>query len=164
MSFKTKIHSIEDKLSDFQIVKCRMFHESIALDAQGNPSYKRIGNDQIFDRVSLCDHNIRRKRLGCAHTGANIKFEQLLEALAENHPKYASEILELRDQFNSTISRIYTVDHEMGFLERDLAISSINNDTKEAHRLSQKKEQLVDTHDKLMEELMLLRVEVERFI
>lgn len=159
-----KIELLRNQIKQFEILKCRMYHEGVKLDESGQPIYKDIDNDRVFERVSLCDHHIRSKRLGCAHSNVNIKFEKLLIDFAKHNSKYSTEILEFKSRFTSIVNKIYHIDHQMGFVERDLAQSEIESNRQQRSRLMHKKQELVQIHDSLMDDLNSLKTEVEMFI
>jgi len=152
------ILQIKNKIEQFQVVKCDMYHEKIKLDIQtGQPILKGTSHDSYYERVNLCGIAERSKRLGCAHSSSNNSFLNLIDELKTND----QEIINFKKRIRSLILQIYTLDHKKGELEKELVISISVDDVKEKNIKIQK--ELTDSilaHRKIMNELKLLKTKL----
>ncbi|MEE9407383.1 MAG: hypothetical protein V3V28_04825 [Polaribacter sp.] len=149
------ILQIKNKIKQFQVVKCDMYHEKIKLNNKtSQPILNTTSNDFSYERMSLCAKNKRSERLGCAHSSSNNSFINLIEELKiENQ-----EIDSLKKRISDSILQVYSLDHIKGELEKELVISLSQNSLKNKSIIIQEK--LTDsilTHRKIMEELKLLK-------
>jgi len=149
---------IKQQIEAFQIVHCNLHHEVVRRDAHGMPVKATVGGEEIFERVQLCKN--RAQRLGCAHSGANIRFKSIFASLEE-----ADEIInKLLVAFDKTIISIYELDHQKGFLEKDLAENFLFVEKTIANIQEEMKDCILN-HDKKMTELediksaILLRID-----
>ncbi|WP_460219939.1 hypothetical protein [Psychroserpens sp. MEBiC05023] len=149
-------------MTSIKVVKCAMHHESVLMDVNNQPIYKTQGASVVFNRVKLC--NERASRLGCAHSGVNYKFENLLENLVMVYPKKRTVILNFKEKFKSIITAIYKLDHDMGQLEHELAVEKVNKRYRLIDELLVTKDKLKSNHRLLMEQLSDLKSEIEVFI
>lgn len=159
-----EITSKLEQISELQIVKCAMHHEGVVLDSEGNPKYTELDGKIIFNRVPLCNSNIRKTRLGCAHGSANRTFEQLVRHLIKAYPKRSTGLIQLQNILSSVINKIYATDHKMGFLEHDLALCLFENNEFTHQKLLQKRQDLRTIHDGLLDQLQIVKSDIEMFI
>lgn len=106
---------IKEKLKNLEPVHFELSHETVLLDSNTKlPVKLNIGDEQVFQRIKLCDQTERNHRLGCAHSSSNDTFNRLVEDLARQ-----DEIIgKLQIQFNETVVHIYKLDHKKGDLEK----------------------------------------------
>lgn len=149
---------IKNKIEQFQVVKCDMYHEKIKLDIQtGQPVLKGTSNDSYYERVNLCGIVERSKRLGCAHSSSNNSFLNLIDELKTDD----QEIINLKKRISNLILQIYTLDHKKGELEKELVISISFDDIQE--KTIKIQEALTDSimaHRKIMDELKMLKTKL----
>lgn len=149
---------IKEKLEQFQVVKCDMYHEKIKLDIKtGQPISKETSNGSSYERVNLCGVVERSKRLGCAHSSSNNNFLNLIDELKTND----QEIINFKKRISDLILQIYTLDHKKGELEKELVISNSLDDAKE--KTIKVQEALTDSilaHRKIMNKLKTLKTKL----
>lgn len=110
---------IEKRLERFEAVPCRLAHEKVRLAPRTRlPVTRRTGDETIYQRNALCPADVRRWRIGCAHSVANGAFCRLLDSLNPDD----SVIAEYRREFQELVSSIYALDHDKGEREKDYAI------------------------------------------
>jgi hypothetical protein len=158
------IVQILETIQSFQIVQCQMHHEKVALDVNDKPIHNVQDDTMIFDRVNLCHKAIRNKRLGCAHSGANLNFEHVLEQLKIALPKCTNQISEFISAIRSTVIKIYTLDHQVGYLEHDIAVCKLNCDTYGKDKLEQSLVVLKANHKEYMSLLFKIKADIEQLI
>ncbi len=151
-------------IEDFQIVKCNMYHESVVIDSNRKPVYKRIDDAIVFDRVSLCDANHRKVRLGCAHSIVNSNFSKILENAQLLIPKQSNEILIFKNKFEAVIAKIYVLDHKKGQMEHELAIFEMTSNGKSNAQLDLSMNVLKAEHNILMDNIISIKSDIESFI
>ena len=158
------IQSIYENIEQLQVVKCGMFHEGVAINADGTPKHTTMDGVTVFDRMPLCDTQLRNVRLGCAHSGVNVKFENSLDKLIAFMPHNSEMISNFKTSFGVTITKIYTTDHQMGHLEHQLGQCEIDELMDEKAVLEGSKVLLKEKHDGLMSQLKRLKTDIELFI
>jgi hypothetical protein len=164
MKNANNIIQLFENLQSFQIVQCQMHHEQVLTNSDENPMYNVLEDKHVFDRVKLCDSAIRNKRLGCAHSGANLNFERVLEQLETVLPKCSNQILEYKNEFQSVVSKIYALDHKVGHLEHDIAVCTLNFDIHGKDKLEQILHVLKLEHTTLMNLLSTIKTDIEKLI
>ncbi|MEM5565919.1 hypothetical protein WNY78_12430 [Psychroserpens sp. AS72] len=164
MNTSQQISQILTTIQSFQIIQCQMHHEKVAVDVEGNPIQNALDDTLVFDRVNLCDLHLRNKRLGCAHSGVNIKFERVLEELKTIVPQCTNQISEFKNVFNSTVTKIYALDHKVGYLEHDIALCALNFDTIGKDKLEQSLRKLKMDHSQLMNKLSEIKSDIEQVV
>ncbi|WP_157717089.1 hypothetical protein [Formosa sp. Hel1_31_208] len=164
MNLISDIQSIYENIEQLQVVKCGMFHEGVAINPDGTPKYSTMDSVTVFDRLPLCTHELRNVRLGCAHSGVNVKFESTLDKLIALMPHKSEIISSLKTSFSATITKIYTTDHQMGHLEHQLGHCQIDGLMHERAKLEESKALLKEKHDGLMNQLKQLKTDIELFI
>lgn len=145
------ILQIKNKIEQFQVIKCDMYHEKVKLDTQtGQPIIKTSSNESYYERVPLCKITERSKRLGCAHSSSNNNFLHLIEELKTDD----QEIFNLKKGISNLIIQIYALDHKKGDLEKELADSlGIDEVKKMQVKVKEKLSDCIKSHRKLMDEL-----------
>ncbi|MCK8480884.1 hypothetical protein [Psychroserpens algicola] len=151
-------------LQDFQVVKCNMHHERVLTDLSNNPMFRKQDDAIIFDRVNLCPMKDRKLRLGCAHSPVNINFERHLKCLAAELPELQDQILNFTSQFKTVVSKIYMLDHNVGHIERDLAMCKLNSDDSKQEKLNRNLEDLKVQHRLFMTRLSEIKSDIEGLI
>ena len=148
------ILQIKNKIEQFHVVKCDMYHEKIKMDNTGQPILNRTSNDSYYERMNLCETSERSKRLGCAHSSSNNNFLNLIDQLKTDDQK----IVDLKKEISDLILQVYTLDHKKGELEKELVISLGNDNVKkESIKIQERLTDSILTHRKLMDELKMLR-------
>lgn len=149
------ILQIKNKIEQFQVIKCDMYHEKVKVDAQtGHPIMKSSTIESYYERVPLCEITVRSKRLGCAHSSSNNNFLHLIDEINTDD----QEIVKLKKEISDLIIQIYALDHKKGDLEKEL-MDSLSNDEVKKMQINVK-EKLADcilAHRKLMDELKILK-------
>ncbi|ARV14485.1 hypothetical protein [Polaribacter sp. SA4-12] len=117
------LHDIKSNLEDFELFQCGMYHEKVRLDPKTKLPLKTniIGENQ-FLRIDLCNSKLRKKRLGCAHSSANLNFNELINKIEID----SIHIKEIQIKINETILNIYELDHKKGNLEKEFAEVLLN--------------------------------------
>ena len=164
MSSNNHITQFLEKIQAFQVVTCNMHHERVAFDKDRQPLYKKTGDNISFTRQRLCNLTLRKERLGCAHSNANMNFIRLLDDLATHLPTYSNQILRFKHNCSTLITNIYKLDHEKGQLEHNLALCKLTVNLHQEDQLAVISKQLKDRHEQLMEELSVLKSDIELFI
>nr|WP_321235758.1 hypothetical protein [uncultured Psychroserpens sp.] len=164
MQNTNNIPQILETIESFQIVKCDMFHEKVVVDVNERPIHRFQDDTIVFDRVKLCDIKHRNKRLGCAHSSVNIKFERVLEDLALALPECINQISELKNEFQSVVAEIYALDHKVGNLEHELAVCQLKSDTKEKDSIIVSMSLLKTEHRSFMTHLSKIKSDIEELI
>lgn len=164
MQETNSISDLLQTIQSFQIVKCNMHHEKVRTDADGNLIYRTEDDHLFFDRVNLCDPKIRNWRLGCAHSKVNINFERFLEHVLTELPQKTNQILDLKTQFKAVISKIYNLDHKVGHLEHDLAVSALTSDNNNNESLMTSMSGFKIEHRRLMDCLSKIKSDIEQLI
>jgi len=139
-------------------------YKKVLTDSDENPIHNILDDTLVFDRVNLCDATLRSKRLGCAHSGANINFERVLEQLEAALPQCTNQISELKNEFKLLITKIYTLDHKVGHLEHDIALCKLNSNAYEKDKLEQSLRLLKTEHIPLMNLLSKIKTDIEKLI
>ena len=158
------IVEILEIIQSFQIVQCQMHHEKVAVDVNTRPIHNSLNGTLVFDRVNLCDKTLRNKRLGCAHSGANLNFERVLEQLETTLPQCKDQISKFTSAFTSVVTNIYALDHKVGYLEHDLAVCKLNFDTCGKDRLQNALHELKKDHREYMNLLLKIKTDIEQLI
>ena len=153
-----------DDIKSFDVVQCSMHHEKVAFDKKGSPIHSLQGNSVVFDRIQLCAPEYRCLNIGCAHSSSNIKFERLLEHLETLLPKDADQIMLFKNQFQSTITKIYALDHKVGHLEHELALCLLKPNHDRNRHLKASMAILKSEHKGLICELSRIKSDIEQFI
>lgn len=152
------ILQIKQKLEQFQVVKCDMYHEKIKLDIHtGQPILKETSNGSSYERVNLCGIVERSKRLGCAHSSSNNSFLNLIDELKTND----QVIINFKKRISDLILQIYTLDHKKGELEKELVISNSFDDLKDKSiRIQKELTDSILSHRKIMDEINTLKAKL----
>ena len=164
ISTSQNIVQILETIQSFKIVQCQMHHEKVLTDSEENPIHNLLDDSLVFDRVNLCDATLRSKRLGCAHSGANLNFERVLEQLETALPQCTNQISGFKNEFKLLITKIYTTDHKVGHLEHDLALCKLNSNTYGKDNLEQSLRLLKIDHRELMNLLSKIKTDIEKLI
>lgn len=141
-----------------------MHHEKVASDTDAIPIHNVQDDTIVFNRVSLCNIKHRNKRLGCAHSKVNVNFQKVLDNLETTFPQGKNQISKFKNEFESVIMKIYTLDHKVGHLEHDIAMSKLNNDTNKETQLLKSMRLLKVEHKSLMNQLSKIKSDIEQFI
>ncbi|MEO0339583.1 MAG: hypothetical protein AAF242_10250 [Bacteroidota bacterium] len=105
-------------IRSYKVNHCGLFHEEVLLDPKTNrPLFTGSLENPIYKRTNLCDSTTRKKTLGCAHSSANMTFDQLMDDLPKEDPIFSLQ----RDQLQETFFQIHMIDHKKGNLEKDVA-------------------------------------------
>ena len=147
---------IRQQLSEFNLVQCGLYHENILMDPETKEPCKNISSNEVqYLRVKLCPMEVRSKRLGCAHSISNKRFEDLMDELKSND----SEILELKNEFNTLFCKIYKLDHVKGELDKELIIHDFDKSEESRDRIQIKQDlqNSIETHNQLINELGILK-------
>jgi len=111
------LYSLREEIAALAIVNCRMSHER-ALNELGSmlpiKSKLYLGN---YERIGLCSHEVRARRLGCSHTTARIKLADAVDELRRETDLAGGWSQELRYLDNE----IHLLDHRKGEAETILA-------------------------------------------
>ncbi|WP_040281250.1 hypothetical protein [Psychroserpens damuponensis] len=158
------ISELLKRLHDFEVVQCQMLHEKVAVDGSGHPIGNIFDDTLVFNRVNLCKQSLRNKRLGCAHSRVNLKFEQFLDDLKTALPNCMSQISGYKTEFQTVVAKIYELDHKVGYLEHDIALCELNIDTCGKDKLQQSLRVLKTNHGKLMTLLSKIKSDIEELI
>ena len=153
------IVEIQQKIASFQVVPCQLHHEIVQLDVNTQQPVKSgTIESPNYQRVSFCPKEIRKKRLGCAHSYANESFMETLNQL----PKKDHVIEDLKTQMDEVICKIFVLDHQKGELEKDWAkaLEAKNNDTIIQSELQQQIATCIEQHTQVMTQLSALKERV----
>ncbi len=145
---------IKNKIEQFHIVKCDMYHEKVKLDKTGQPIIKSSSNESYYERVPLCEITERSKRLGCAHSSSNSNFIHLIDEFKTDD----QEIIKFKKEISDLINQIYALDHKKGDLEKEIVVSFIVDKVKEKQtKINEELGDCILLHRKLMDELKTLK-------
>ena len=164
MEVANRLLGILENVKSFQVVKCQMHHEKVAIGENDIPLYAEQDGILAFNRVNLCDNKHRRWRLGCAHSTVNTNFEHVLKDLEKTLPHFSSQISALRHKFKAVILEIYALDHKVGNLEHDLASKKLSGENSEVSKILESLNKVKAEHSLLMERLSKIRSEIEQCI
>lgn len=149
-----QLSELREQLILFRTVSCRLTHEKINEIAEDSCSDEHAA-DHRFQRAGLCRSESRRMLLGCAHTGANDRFCQMIDkAFAAgllNGPDSPSLLL------NEIFLTIYKTDHERGDLEKELAIARLNGHQDAILKLEDHLENILTRHSDAVARLTITR-------
>ncbi|MCL7754225.1 hypothetical protein MPF13_10670 [Polaribacter sp. Z022] len=157
------LNQIKKELNEFEIFKCEMYHEKVKTNSITKlPIKKCVDGKDVFIRVKLCNINLRQKRLGCAHSSVNLRFNALLDKIKVD----TNKVNKIKIKFNQTINNIYLLDHKKGNLEKEYANLLLRNniDLNKKHNLQNKIEDCVLIHNNYLNTLSLLKVELIKII
>ncbi|WP_047548048.1 hypothetical protein [Psychroserpens sp. Hel_I_66] len=158
------ISQLLEFIQSFQVVKCNMHHEGVAVDEDNHPIFRSENNTIIFKRINLCDPKLRSIRLGCAHSHSNLNFQNALDHLSKALPEYKEHISEVKKRFILIISKIYELDHKVGHLEHDTALVKIENDLCPSISMKADLQDLKLEHRQLMDQLLNIKTEIENLM
>ena len=164
MKTSSQLEELYQTIRSFQIVKCEMYHERVAIGAKGIPIASTSENTVVFKRVSLCNTKDRNMRLGCAHSKVNVHFKKVLTDLENTFPDEAHRIVDFKMRFRTIVNQIYVLDHRMGHLEHDFALSTLDKDESKIFQISQAIAHLKLEHSAMMEQLSELKSEIESLV
>ena len=154
---KMTLSELKQQLKHFKVVPCELYHELVALDKDsGLPLKTDATGTTLYQRVSLCDVEERKQRLGCAHSVSNVQYNNLLNAL---DPK-DDTITALQETFNKTVLNIYKLDHDKGDLEKAYA-ETLEPNYNGRHTIEAVNQRIADckaVHNSLMKTLEDIRV------
>lgn len=120
------IKDIKQNIEAFELVPCGLKHELVKLDADSKRPIKHsISDKNQYQRIELCSLSDRNKRLGCAHSASNARFNRLIDQLETDD----DIVIELQKNINAVIFKIYMLDHKKGDLEKEYAICLDKNIT-----------------------------------
>ncbi|MDG5490029.1 hypothetical protein [Psychroserpens sp. SPM9] len=164
MQHSNSILQTLEALRSFQIVQCQMHHEKVATDQRNHPKYNLQDGVIVFNRVNLCDAKLRNKRLGCAHSKANLNFETVLDTLISNLPQCKHQMSTLKSEFKSVVTKIYALDHRVGHIEHERSLCQLNSDSKKEANLTESLGVLKTEHHVLMNQLLKIKTDIEQLI
>lgn len=145
-----RAREIYARLKEFTVVNCGMVHERVKME-NGNPLIYKTEDSYDCTRLSLCPKKVRDIRLGCAHASSNLRFRNYLDKLCE----LDADFRVYEDELRSLLMAVYTLDHQKGELEKQLAIH-LSEDKKVTGIKSQIR-RAVSQHNELMEQLRELK-------
>lgn len=157
------LKEVKNKLQSFELFQCGMYHEKIKLDSKTKiPLKSTIQNDCSYLRENLCNIKLREKRLGCAHSPVNNRFNDLINEINID----SNQVKKIQINFNKTILDIYELDHKKGNLEKELAEILLKNspkiETKKRHL--NKIDASINFHKKYINDLRFLKNELMNII
>ncbi|SKA18423.1 hypothetical protein [Sediminibacterium ginsengisoli] len=145
---------LREQLVLFRTVSCRLAHEQISGITACNGA-DEDASSYHFQRDGLCRPELRKMTLGCAHTGANDRFCQLIDKAFATGLLNATISPSLT--LNEIIVAIYKMDHEKGDLEKELAIARYNNHHETIRALEHELAELVTRHTNAISRLEKIR-------
>lgn len=131
-----------------------MVHEVLTGDFVGN---EQSGEGE-YQRYGLCSSQIRRMMLGCAHTGANDRFLNLLRKLMAF--PYSLRFSVYFETIENIILRIYMMDHKKGTLEKRKRMAGTQRDSNQFQEVVRQLDEIAAQHRILIEELEIQRCSV----
>lgn len=150
---------IRKKLEQFQTYPCKMYHETILYNKMSTQSCNANGGAD-YPRAGLCPPEVRRRRIGCAHTSANHSFNMILDQLAGQNDKFTP----FQQDFNRIITDIYQTDHKRGDLEKELTRAHLSEDDGLQKQLKQQIDALESSHDEYISQLENIRKAIIRLL
>ncbi|WP_452223300.1 hypothetical protein [Lacinutrix chionoecetis] len=159
-----QLEELLQKLQKFQVVKCGLHHEKVALDINSNPIYKQNDDAIIFSRVKLCAIKDRNIRLGCAHSISNSNFIKILDELKNIIPEKSNKIICFKNEINQAINKIYFLDHEKGQLEHNLSIAKITSDYRKQQELLKEAKVIKQEYNSQMDNLIEIKNNIQLLI
>ncbi len=166
-----KFVGLFETVRNLKTVKCRLTHERVQIDKTSNLPVTKQVPETIFERVGLCPHESRSKRLSCGHTSAHLPMLDAIKMLEDE----GIINRELWSDFDKVLNQIYKLDHKKGFAESDLAVL-IETEIKKPEEYSENDRQnaenvikdIEEQHDKCVEKLGKVRdrvfVEMQKLV
>ena len=114
-----QLHSLRAEIAALSIVNCRMSHERTIKEPGSMLPIKSKLYQDTYERIGLCSHEVRARRLGCSHTTARIKLADAIDELRPETDLSAAWSRELRYLDNE----IHLLDHRKGEAETMLALA-----------------------------------------
>lgn len=145
---------IKEALIKFEVVQCGMYHEKVAIDQDTLlPIKVNNGIEEIYQRVNLCNAELRRWRLGCAHTSANDHFLNLICTI----PNQNQTVEQIQQSYHILIGKICELDHQKGNLEKYYAQSLETNSALEAQKIKVQIAEVITQHREYMKDFQNLQ-------
>lgn len=116
-----KLRLMREKISNLSIVKCRMAHERVVLNADNGLPVSCRFSKSSYQRVGLCTPEVRGARLGCSHSSARIQLDDAINLLYMACEETSASGSLLRLELAGLNNAIHLLDHRKGEAEKQLA-------------------------------------------
>lgn len=144
------LKSVRAQIAQYVIKPCQLRHEKVM---HLEPAGSEDGMGAGCHRLGFCSHEVRKHRLGCAHTMANENFLAVLAPVVSEDPLIAALCLYLRDH----IDQIYRLDHKKGDLDKQHALAQQAMAAEEATALRQAIDTVVAEHTQRLTQMQHIR-------
>src|SRR3954468_5938039 len=111
------LFSLRHQIAALGVVKCRMSHERVIRAADTMlPIICRFPAGS-YQRIGLCNPEVRAVRLGCSHTMARVKLEKAINELGTGERDSTGLVTFLGHELNRLDNEIHLLDHRKGEAE-----------------------------------------------
>ena len=110
---------LREETAALGVVKCHMSHERIRRTGDVMLPVACRSPEGAYQRVGLCDPEVRTQRLGCSHTTARIRLEDAINELRRGNG--VSDASSFGSELNWLDNQIHLLDHRKGEAEKAVA-------------------------------------------
>lgn len=159
----TTIASFLNDCIGLQCLKCSLFHEKVQ-GIKGNlKTNSSLQHHTVFKRIGLCDYDLRRKNLTCAHTTARNHLINLIKQLpdeqvcADTKAKWTGEIKDIEFEIIKLDISKSDSELELANLTEDLAGIKSPKEQQRYAQLQLQINQIISDFHRVVERMSVLK-------